>query len=280
MTAALGASGHHRARRRPSVSGLPGIGRLRELEDDENALMSQLAAAYYAVDVDATRALTAEAIERYPESVEARVWAGKMARIADVYDLLLDVGRALCRQTRCADSIDLFAAALEMRDEPEAYLLLGRRSWHWVRWRAHPAARGRGCCDPEDDSICVDVAAAYIAGGRLDIAKAWLHQGARVHPRSAQVWQAIAGLALDEGERRARSTRPRPRRTSRRRMSRGRSLQVRASPRVTSLVLGRDRPLSRARARRLRRTRSLADARAGLGRLRPCSALPGGGAAA
>ena len=35
--------------------------RLRELEDDEDALMSQLAAAYYSIDVDTTRALAEEA---------------------------------------------------------------------------------------------------------------------------------------------------------------------------------------------------------------------------
>ena len=133
-------------------------------------------------------------------SAEARTWASKMARIADEYDLMLDVGRAMCRQMRYADSIDLFAAALEMRDEPEAYLLLGRAFLALGEVEnAAPLLEVAAAEMPEDDSICVDVAAAYVAGDRPDIAKAWLHQGARVHPRSAQVWQAIAGLALDEG---------------------------------------------------------------------------------
>ena len=175
--------------------------RLRELEDDEDALMSQLAAAYYAIDIETTRALAEEAVERYPESVEARAWAEKMRRIEDVYDLLLDVGAAMCRQLRYADSIDLFAAALELREEPEAYLLLGRAFLALGEAEnAAPLLEVAAEAIPGDDSICVDVAAAYIAGGRSDIAKAWLHQGARVHPRSAQVWQAIAGLALDEGD--------------------------------------------------------------------------------
>ena len=175
--------------------------RLRELEDDENVLLSQLAAAYYAIDADTARTHAEEAVRRYPESAEARMWAKKMTRIDDTYDLLLDVGRAMCRQRRYADSIDLFAAALEMRDEPGAYLLLGRAFLALGdSENAAPLLEVAATEMPEDDSICVDVATAYIAGSRPDIAKAWLHQGARVHPRSAQVWHAIAGLALDEGD--------------------------------------------------------------------------------
>jgi Flp pilus assembly protein TadD len=174
--------------------------RLRELRDDEDALMSQLASAYYAIDVETAGALAGEAIERYPESPEARAWAAKMERIEDTYDLLLDVGRTLCRQQRYADSIDLFLAAVEMRDEPEAYLLLGRAFLALGEAEnAAPLLEVAAEALPEDDSICVDAATAYVAGGRTDIAKAWLHQGARVHPRSALVWQAIAGLVLDEG---------------------------------------------------------------------------------
>jgi tetratricopeptide (TPR) repeat protein len=175
--------------------------RLRELDDDENALMSQLASAYYAIDVDATRSLADEARERYPESIETRAWAEKMDRIADDYDLMLDVGRAMCRQGRYADSLDLFAAAIEMRDEPEAYLLFGRAFLALGdAENAAPLLEVAAAALPDDDSICVDVASAYVAGGRRDIAKAWLHQGARVHPNSGLVWSAIAGLALDEGD--------------------------------------------------------------------------------
>ena len=175
--------------------------RLRDLQDDENALFSQLAAAYYAIDVDAARTHAQEAIERYPANPEARMWDEKMRQIDDEYDLLLDASRAMCRQQRFADSIDLFAAALELRDEPQAYLLLGRAFLALgEQENAAPLLEVAAAEMPEDDSICVDVATAYVMGGRPDIAKAWLHEGARVHPRSAAVWNAIAGLAMDEGD--------------------------------------------------------------------------------
>lgn len=173
----------------------------RRLQDDEDAVLSQLAAAYYAVDLPAARAHAAEAVGRFPDSVEARRWAAKMERIDDMRDLLIDVARTLCRQRRYADSLDLFVAALEMRDSPEARLWLGRAFLALGRAAdAVPLLESAAAELPGDPTICVDVAAAYAAGGRADVARAWLEQGARVHPRSGDVGAALARVALRQGD--------------------------------------------------------------------------------
>jgi len=175
--------------------------RRRRLQDDQDAVFSQLAAAYYAVDVPAARAHAEEAAARFPQNVEARRWAAKMAGIADERDLLVDVARTLCRQGRYADSLDLFVAALEIRDSPEVRLWLGRAFLALAQAAdAVPLLESAAIELPDDPSICVDVAAAYAAGGRPDIARAWLEQGARVHPTSAKVRAAQARLALDQGD--------------------------------------------------------------------------------
>lgn len=175
--------------------------RLRELEDDAQAQFSQLAAAYYAVDVSAARAHAEEAIARFPDDVEAQEWAAKMARITNEHDLLIDVGRALCRQGRYGDSIDFFTAAIESSDSPQARLWLGRAFLaHGEAENAVPLLESAASEIPEDPTIGVDVATGYSAGGRDDIAHVWLDEALRVHPKSADVNEAVARMALDEGD--------------------------------------------------------------------------------
>lgn len=173
----------------------------RRLQDDEDAVLSQLAAAYYAIDVPAARAHAEEAASRFPDNSEARRWGAKMARIADEHDLLIDVGCTLCRQLRYADSLDLFVAAMEIRDTPAARLWLGRAFLALGQAAdAAPLLESAASVLQHDPTICVDVAAAYTAGGRADIARAWLEEGARGHPGSAEVHEARARLALDQGD--------------------------------------------------------------------------------
>jgi tetratricopeptide (TPR) repeat protein len=83
--------------------------RMREIEDDLDARLFQLAAAYYAADITASRSHAQEVASSHPDSSEAAAWVEKMDTIADERDLVVDVGRALCRQARFDEAIDYFA---------------------------------------------------------------------------------------------------------------------------------------------------------------------------
>ena len=173
----------------------------RALQDDVDALLSQLAAAYYAIDIAKSRELSAEASARFPEHPEVRMWAGTIGSIDDTRAMLVHVGRTLCRQRRYADSIALFVAALEMADGPDARLWLGRAFLAMGKAAdAVPLLEAAAAGISGDPSVFVDIARAYEMGGRVDIARAWLLSAANVHPEAAELREALARLALQAGD--------------------------------------------------------------------------------
>lgn len=126
-------------------------------------LLSLAVASYFNLGLDRARHFVELALLEEPENHQAKVWQQKLAELRDKPSLLIDVGRAHCRQGRLQQGIELFRQALELNASFPARLYLARALLASGQYEeAIPHLEAALQMEPDNPEAMVDLASAHL----------------------------------------------------------------------------------------------------------------------
>lgn len=123
-------------------------------------LMELAAAAYWDLDIEASREYARRAVDVAPSSTEPVEWVARLDRLEDEHAFLVQVARDHCRNGRLGLGWELFQVALSLGDSFEVRLYGGRALWALGRLReARELLLAAVAERPDDTSAASDLAA-------------------------------------------------------------------------------------------------------------------------
>lgn len=189
-TAALGAGDGEIAGR--AFSTLQNLG----IEPAENYL-NLARAAYYSLDVDASRDYIQLSLAEDPKNEQALAWQQALDSLNSHAAFLIDVGRSHCRRKRFEQGLNLFTKALAEEDTYDghlyggrALLALGRHNEAVVELQKGSALR------PDDTTVLKDLAMALALDGKGSEADETYDRILAAEPDSVEALVGKANLAV------------------------------------------------------------------------------------